>query len=244
MALLDLCETFLCCQLCPLIIQLIIFGAFFFVIFFFLPETRDTIIMSKKSKLLREKTGDMPFFAEHELVKKDPSHLWKVTIIRPFKFLFTEPITYLTAGINGFIFGMIFLSNEAFALVFGPGNNGHGWTRYVDSEASADVQLRRSQPDVWRLCRWRLHRLRPSASTRIVLPPGMQEERRLRPRSTLVVLPMGHAVHPARPDGSGVDELCLHPVHRPAHRLRHDRVWLVSLTSSLRISHLHLYEPG
>ncbi len=134
---LDLRESFTRGQVCPLNTQLIIFGAFFFVIFFFLPETRDTIIMSKKSKLLREKTGDMPFYAEHELVKKDPSHLWKVTIIRPFKFLFTEPITYLTAGINGFIFGMIFLSNEAFALVFGSGNNGHGWTRYVKTRQPA-----------------------------------------------------------------------------------------------------------
>ncbi|WRT63889.1 uncharacterized protein IL334_000815 [Kwoniella shivajii] len=106
---------------------LIIFGTFIFVIYFFLPETRDTIIISRKTALLRKETN-LPFYAEHELVKKDPSHLYKVTIIRPFKFLFTEPITYLCAGINGFAFGMIFLSNEAFPLVFGSGNNGHGWT--------------------------------------------------------------------------------------------------------------------
>ncbi|OCF36230.1 polyamine transporter [Kwoniella heveanensis BCC8398] len=107
---------------------LIIFGFFLFIIFFFLPETRDTIILSRKSAKIRQETKDMPFFAEHELVKKDPSHLYKVTIVRPFKFLFTEPITYLCAGINGFAFGMIFLSNEAFPLVFGGGNGGHGWT--------------------------------------------------------------------------------------------------------------------
>lgn len=124
--------------------QLIVFGATWFLLFFFFPETRDTIIMSKKTKKLRETLPDMPFYAEHELVKKDPKHLWKVTIFRPFKFLFTEPITYLCAAVNGkstatlarreltavgFIFGMIFLSNEAFPLVFGPGNNGHGWTQ-------------------------------------------------------------------------------------------------------------------
>ncbi|OCF73534.1 polyamine transporter [Kwoniella mangroviensis CBS 8886] len=106
---------------------LIIFGAFIFIIFFFLPETRDTIILSRKTRVLRQQTG-LEMYGEHELVKKDPKHLYTVTIFRPFKFLFTEPITYLCAGINGFVFGMIFLSNEAFPLVFGSGNGGHGWT--------------------------------------------------------------------------------------------------------------------
>ena len=93
-----------------------------------MPETRDTIILSKKTKRLRAATNQ-PFYAEHELEKTQPGHLYKVTILRPFKFLFTEPITYLCAGINGFTYGLIFLSNEAFPLVFGAGNHGHGWTR-------------------------------------------------------------------------------------------------------------------
>ncbi len=71
----------------------------------------------------------MEFYAEHELAKRSPGHFYKVTIVRPFVFLVTEPITYLCAGINGFAFGMIFLSNEAFPLVFGSGNGGHGWTQ-------------------------------------------------------------------------------------------------------------------
>lgn len=32
------------------------------------------------------------------------------------------------AFFNSFAYGMIFLSNEAFPLVFGTGNNGHNWT--------------------------------------------------------------------------------------------------------------------
>jgi hypothetical protein len=92
-----------------------------------MPETRDTILLSKKSAILR-RTTSQPIYAEHELVKNEPGHFYKVTIIRPFVFLFTEPITYLCAGINGFAYGMIFLSNEAFGLIFGPGNGGHNWT--------------------------------------------------------------------------------------------------------------------
>ncbi|ORY22829.1 putative polyamine transporter [Naematelia encephala] len=106
---------------------LIIFGFFGIVVFFCLPETRDTILLSKKTADLRKETN-LEFWGEHELVKKKPGHFYKVTIVRPFVFLFTEPITYLCAGINGFAFGMIFLSNEAFPLVFGAGNGGHGWT--------------------------------------------------------------------------------------------------------------------
>ncbi|KAK8850314.1 hypothetical protein IAR55_004231 [Kwoniella newhampshirensis] len=106
---------------------LIIFGSFIIVIFFCMPETRDTIITSRKSAQLRQQTN-LPFYGQHELVKQAPGHFYKVTIVRPFKFLFTEPITYLCAGINGFAFGMIFLSNEAFPLIFGGGNGGHGWT--------------------------------------------------------------------------------------------------------------------
>ena len=109
---------------------MIIFGFFLAVIYFCMPETRDTILLSQKSSALRKLTGQ-PIYAEHELVKRDPARLWKVDIVRPFVFLFTEPITYLCAGINGFVYGMIFLSNEAFPLVFGPGNDGHGWTRLV-----------------------------------------------------------------------------------------------------------------
>ncbi|WWD20497.1 hypothetical protein CI109_104973 [Kwoniella shandongensis] len=106
---------------------LIIFGSFINVIFFCMPETRDTIILSKKTAHLRHHTN-LPFYGEHELSKQAPGHFYKVTIVRPFKFLFTEPITYLCAGINGFTFGMVFLSNEAFPLIFGKGNGGHGWT--------------------------------------------------------------------------------------------------------------------
>lgn len=50
-----------------------------------------------------------------------------MSLVRPFKFLFTEPITYLSALINGLTYGIIFLANQAFPLIFGAGNGGHGW---------------------------------------------------------------------------------------------------------------------
>jgi len=108
--------------------NLIVFGAFLPIIYFCLPETRDTILMMKKAKRLRRETGNENIYAEHETERGQAGHLYTVSLVRPFKFLFTEPITYLTALINGYTYGLIFLSNEAFPLIFGPGNNGHGWT--------------------------------------------------------------------------------------------------------------------
>ncbi|KAJ9102808.1 hypothetical protein QFC20_004915 [Naganishia adeliensis] len=92
-----------------------LFGFHWFVILLLLPETRD--IMTRKASTLRKDTGIGNIYAEHELDKKKPSYLWKTAL----------PLTYLSAGINGFAYGMIFLSNEAFPLVFGEGNNGHNW---------------------------------------------------------------------------------------------------------------------
>ena len=122
------------------------------VIYFCLPETRDTILLMRKAKQLRKETGNERIYAEYELERSGPGHLYKVSLIRPFKFLrrrllsfepprtdgllpVTEPITYSAALINGckcqscrrvvmadvsfaVTYGLIFLSNEAFPLVF------------------------------------------------------------------------------------------------------------------------------
>jgi len=109
-------------------VYLIIFGTFWFIIYFFLPETRGTIIMMKKAKRLRAETGNPNIYAACEKERETAGRLWKVSLVRPFKFLFTEPITYLSALINGFTYGIIFLANEAFPLIFGSENHGHGWT--------------------------------------------------------------------------------------------------------------------
>lgn len=63
----------------------------------FLPETRDTILLARKAKALRQKTGNDELFAPHEMEREQPGRLWKVALVRPFKFLFTEPITAFSA---------------------------------------------------------------------------------------------------------------------------------------------------
>jgi hypothetical protein len=57
--------------------------------------------MTRKASALRKETGIGNIYAEHELDKKKPSYLWKTALVRPFVFLSSEPLTYLSAGING-----------------------------------------------------------------------------------------------------------------------------------------------
>lgn len=56
--------------------------------------------------------------------RKGLYQLFAITLTRPFNFLFTESITFFAAIYNGFLYGLVYLFNDAFPLVFGPGK-GH-----------------------------------------------------------------------------------------------------------------------
>lgn len=58
-------------------------------------------------------------FDAHADEAKSLHTLFAITLSRPFRFLFTEPITIGAAAYNGFIYGLVYLFNEAFPLVFG-----------------------------------------------------------------------------------------------------------------------------
>lgn len=86
-----------------------------------MPETRHTIILAKKTHRLRKQlSSQTPLFASAIVPppRTSLSHLFKVTLTRPIRFLFTEPITFSAALYNGLIYGIVFLFNEAFPLVF------------------------------------------------------------------------------------------------------------------------------
>lgn len=94
-----------------------------------LPETRHSILIERKANrvrkilqkeglqsadLIRDSHGDEP---------KGLHTLFATNLTRPFRFLFTEPITMGAAIYNGFIYGIVYLFNDAFPLVFGPGGH-------------------------------------------------------------------------------------------------------------------------
>lgn len=87
-----------------------------------LPETRHPIILKQKTTRLRDQLKALGYPAA-SCIQSPPDrglgHLFKVTLTRPVRFLFTEPITFCTALYNGLIYGLVFLFNESFPMVFG-----------------------------------------------------------------------------------------------------------------------------
>jgi len=56
-------------------------------------------------------------------------HLFTISLLRPWKFLATEPITMFASAYNGLCFGILFMFNEGFSFVFAqPPPIGKGWT--------------------------------------------------------------------------------------------------------------------
>lgn len=89
-------------------------------------ETRHSIILAKRAERDRkssndEETVDIP---EH-LRKRSAKELFRVTLSRPFRFLGSEAIIMFGALYNGYLYGLSFLFNTAFTLVFGQGHGFH-----------------------------------------------------------------------------------------------------------------------
>ncbi|KAI4721934.1 MFS general substrate transporter [Aureobasidium sp. EXF-10727] len=107
-------------------VYMAIFGGVWLIMMATLPETRHSTILEKKAARVRkalkkdglDKSAARVFDA-HADESKSLHTLFAITLTRPFRFLFTEPITIGAAAYNGFIYGLVYLFNEAFPLVFG-----------------------------------------------------------------------------------------------------------------------------
>lgn len=55
----------------------------------------------KKAKRLRAETGNQNIYAAHEQERSAAGRLWKVSLVRPIRFLFTEPVC-LVVSFRGF----------------------------------------------------------------------------------------------------------------------------------------------
>lgn len=52
--------------------------------------------------------------------RKRLHQLYAITLTRPLLFLFTEPLTFFAAIYNGFLYRLVYLSNEAFPVDSSP----------------------------------------------------------------------------------------------------------------------------
>ena len=77
-------------------------------------ETRHSVLLRRRA---RRENKIIPGEAQARSVKD----LFRVTLSRPFRFLSTETIVIFGALYNGFLYGLSFMFNSAFGVVFGDG---------------------------------------------------------------------------------------------------------------------------
>ena len=100
-------------------IQLIIYGAFSPLVYFYLPETRGSVILSQRAKALQK-------HADNSLVitSSDPppapsaAMILQAAIIRPTHLLTTEPVIFFFTLWSAFAFGLVFISTQSIAQVY------------------------------------------------------------------------------------------------------------------------------
>lgn len=90
-----------------------------------LKETRHSIILLRRASQERKQRGIDTIDVPESMKQTGPGELFKVALLRPFRFLFTEAIVVFGALYNGYLYGLSFLFNGALSLVFGTG--GHGF---------------------------------------------------------------------------------------------------------------------
>lgn len=77
------------------IVQWIFFGQMALllpIMFFTLKETRASVILTRMARKRRAETGDERYRSHSELERPSMTELVKLSLTRPFYFLFTEPV--------------------------------------------------------------------------------------------------------------------------------------------------------
>lgn len=104
---------------------LAICGFFWLLMTATLRETRHSILLLRRAAHERKQRRSDTIEVPPAMKQRGPGQLFKVALLRPFRFLFTEAIIVFAALYNGYLYGLSFLFNDAFGLVFGTG--GHGF---------------------------------------------------------------------------------------------------------------------
>ncbi|KAL2285021.1 hypothetical protein FJTKL_08547 [Diaporthe vaccinii] len=88
-------------------------------------ETRHSILLARRVEHERKlNSGGGNIDIPENMKQRSAKDLFAITLARPFRFLGTELIIVCAAVYNGYLYGLSFLFNTAFALVFG---HGHGF---------------------------------------------------------------------------------------------------------------------
>ncbi|EFQ93040.1 hypothetical protein CFE70_003369 [Pyrenophora teres f. teres 0-1] len=103
----------------------LVFWVVMVIALYSLGETRHSVILLRRARALRNTTGDEELEVPDEMKQRGPKQLFGTALLRPFRFLGTEAIVQFGAMYNGFLYGLSFLFNGAFHMIFGP--DGYGF---------------------------------------------------------------------------------------------------------------------
>ncbi|KAF1810830.1 MFS general substrate transporter [Eremomyces bilateralis CBS 781.70] len=105
-------------------IQLIITGAIWIVMAFFVPETYTPALLKKRAKKLRKETGDNKYVTEQDLDTRPFSQQMRIFLIRPLQLLFLEPIVLFISLYMSLLYSLLYVFFVAYPIVF---EEGKGW---------------------------------------------------------------------------------------------------------------------
>lgn len=101
------------------------FWIFMVVALYAIGETRHSVILLRRARALRKATGNEELEVPDEIKQRETAQLFGQALARPFRFLSGEAIVQFGALYNGFLYGLSFLFNGAFHMIFGP--QGYGF---------------------------------------------------------------------------------------------------------------------
>jgi DHA1 family multidrug resistance protein-like MFS transporter len=95
-------------------------GFAFVFLFFFLPETSATNILYRRTKRLRQKTGDDKITCEPEMMAESmtTNEIVMMALVRPITLNFTEPMVFLLNLYIALVYGILYIWFESFPIVF------------------------------------------------------------------------------------------------------------------------------
>jgi multidrug resistance protein len=102
-------------------LQLILAGCAYILITFTVPETYAPIILAKRAKKIRAKTGDDSHITEQDLDLRPLNERLRIFLIRPFQLLFGELIVFLVAIYMSVLYGLLYMFFVAFPIIYQEG---------------------------------------------------------------------------------------------------------------------------
>ena len=104
---------------------------------FFIDESRPSLLLEREIAVLRKALPDFPMKTSSPDSAPTLKVLIRVTLLRPLRLLFTEPIVMLVAIMGSVTCALFYLSAESLLLVF----EAYGWTMQSASLSFLPIAL-------------------------------------------------------------------------------------------------------